>query len=320
MEKSLTIIIPIFNTPSIYLNDCLLSISNLNKEYDIEVLMIDDGSTIKETINVCKNFEIIENFKYFQLQNYGVSNARNFGISQSTKQFVMFVDSDDVINREGVDYFFTNECGFFDYYKFNFEIINKSNKIIRKYNLVDINNQIGDGVCWGKIFSTKIIKENNLLFDTNVRYGEDSLFLSEYKSLCLRKVFINKFIYKYRINSFNTSHRYNENVFEDFNKILLNVINEDNAPLIMVMFLGKYIFPIYVFHKDCNLKYKEKKKVILRYLNSNDFVYKQLINKIDDLKNINLYWKIYIFLLQNKMYKTMVFYDKIITKIFKKYI
>lgn len=317
MEKSLSIIIPVYNTPPFYLNDCLSSIEEFISMYQIEVLLIDDGSTNQDTIRILEKYSNKDNFNHIILKNGGVSNARNIGISFAKNEYIMFVDSDDMIIPDGINSFFINKDEDVDYYRFDFEVINQNGKTLRKYYLGK-DTYSGNGVCWAKIFKTSIIKTNSLLFDTQLKYGEDSLFLKQYLDLCSSIKTINKFIYRYRINTANTSHRYNNNVFEDFNKILIHMRNDAYAPLTVVMFLGRYIFPIYLYNKECKLSKKEKKRIIKKYLESDLFEYKYLISKLNDIKP-NLYWKIYIYLLKCKQYKLMVIYDRLILKISKKY-
>ena len=70
------------------------------KEEDIEVLLIDDGST-DSSGKICKSFcEKDSRFKYIYKQNGGVSSARNAGLIEATGDFIGFVDPDDFINKE----------------------------------------------------------------------------------------------------------------------------------------------------------------------------------------------------------------------------
>ena len=315
--KSLSIIIPIYNTPSLYLNACLSSIESLAHSFQIEILLLDDGSTSEDTINILKKYSSHERFRYYALKNGGVSHAKNQGIFLSKNEYIMFIDSDDLLVPDGINYFFNDDTSNSDFYNFNFEVIDERGKVKKRYFL-NKNPYAGNGVCRSKIFKASIIKENNLLFSTELKYAEDTLFLKKYLELCSSKLTVNRFVYKYRINLANTSHRYNENVFEDFNKTLINLRNEEYAPLAMVMYLGRYIFPIYIYNKECAFSNEYKKQIINRYLESDSYEYKFLMSRLPALKT-NLYRKIYIFLLNHKKYKTMVWYDKLIVKLFRKY-
>lgn len=93
-EYDLSIIIPCYNVEE-YVFDCLESVRNaVQNHVNIEVLVIDDGSTDK-TLEIIKEMKLSNNFKIIVQENKGLSGARNRGISNSKGQYLMFLDSDD---------------------------------------------------------------------------------------------------------------------------------------------------------------------------------------------------------------------------------
>lgn len=91
----ISVIVPIYNVEK-YLNDCVISI--LNQSYtDIEVILIDDGSTdssgrlCDELLNKDARIKVIHK------PNGGLSDARNAGIEVSEGSEICFIDSDDLI-------------------------------------------------------------------------------------------------------------------------------------------------------------------------------------------------------------------------------
>ena len=90
-----SVVIPVYNTEK-YLNACIGSV--LAQSYSkIEVLLVDDGST-DTSGTICETYKNKDvRVKIFHLENSGVSQARNFGISQSKGQYLCFVDSDDTV-------------------------------------------------------------------------------------------------------------------------------------------------------------------------------------------------------------------------------
>lgn len=95
MEK-ISVIVPAYNV-EMYLERCLLSI--LKQTYNnIEIILINDGST-DNTKQICKSFsEKYENIRYYQLdKNMGISYVRNFGLEKVSGVLIGFVDSDDWI-------------------------------------------------------------------------------------------------------------------------------------------------------------------------------------------------------------------------------
>lgn len=92
----LSVIVPIYNSEH-YLRECVDSI--LNQFYsNLELLLVDDGSTDSSSA-MCDAFaaDKPDVVKVIHKNNAGVAAARNTGISLATGDYVMFVDSDDVL-------------------------------------------------------------------------------------------------------------------------------------------------------------------------------------------------------------------------------
>ena len=93
----ISIIVPVYNVES-YLEECLESIKNQTYA-DIEVILVNDGST-DGSREICEQYcEKDIRFRLINQENQGQSVARNRGVKESVGQFIMFVDSDDVINK-----------------------------------------------------------------------------------------------------------------------------------------------------------------------------------------------------------------------------
>lgn len=92
----ISIIVPIFHTEK-YLEKCILSI--LNQTYsNIEVLLIDDGTTALEA-RICDEFVARDSrVKVIHKNNEGLSVARNTGLIHAKGEYIGFVDSDDYIH------------------------------------------------------------------------------------------------------------------------------------------------------------------------------------------------------------------------------
>ena len=97
-EKTImvSVIVPIYNVEE-YLEECLESIRNQTYT-NIEVILVNDGST-DGSKEICERFCLQDSrFKLINQENQGQSVARNRGFKESIGQYIMFVDSDDVIN------------------------------------------------------------------------------------------------------------------------------------------------------------------------------------------------------------------------------
>lgn len=92
-----SVIIPIYNAEKT-LRRCLDSLlPQLNN--DIEVLLINDGSS-DNSAKICKEYVAKSPcFKYFEQENTGVSAARNLGIDKAIGDYIAFIDSDDYVSQ-----------------------------------------------------------------------------------------------------------------------------------------------------------------------------------------------------------------------------
>lgn len=92
-----SIIVPVYNVEE-YLSECVDSV--LNQTYsDIEVILVDDGST-DQSGNICDEYaEMDSRIKVIHKKNEGVSAARNTGIETASGERIIFVDSDDCLHR-----------------------------------------------------------------------------------------------------------------------------------------------------------------------------------------------------------------------------
>lgn len=97
-EAKISIIVPIYNTEK-YLEKLLDSISKQTYT-NYEVLLVNDGSTDKSEVICNKWRENDSRFLYFYQTNQGVSAARNLGLEKMTGDYVVFIDSDDVIDSD----------------------------------------------------------------------------------------------------------------------------------------------------------------------------------------------------------------------------
>ena len=97
MEELLSVIVPIYNMEK-YLEKCIDSIIS-QTYHNLEILLIDDGST-DSSFKICKKYELIDNrIKVYHKENGGLSDAKNYGIKKAIGRFITFVDADDWIDN-----------------------------------------------------------------------------------------------------------------------------------------------------------------------------------------------------------------------------
>lgn len=94
LQPKVSVVVPVFNVEK-YLRECLESL-RLQTYYSLEIILVDDGSTDTSGL-ICEEYSKKDcRFKTFHIKNSGLSNARNFGLSFVTGEYVGFVDADDV--------------------------------------------------------------------------------------------------------------------------------------------------------------------------------------------------------------------------------
>ncbi|WP_261024160.1 glycosyltransferase family 2 protein [Streptococcus mitis] len=97
----ISIVVPIYNVEK-YLRMCLDSIEHQTYS-NIEVLLINDGSP-DSSGEICQEYVARDSrFRYFEKENGGLSDARNYGIEKSNGMYLTFVDSDDWLSLTYVE-------------------------------------------------------------------------------------------------------------------------------------------------------------------------------------------------------------------------
>lgn len=93
-----SVVVPVYNVKK-YLKKCLDSL--LAQTYkNLEIIVVDDGSTDGSEKIVDEYGRIYEKVKVFHKKNGGLSSARNLGIKKAHGQWLMFIDSDDYIRHD----------------------------------------------------------------------------------------------------------------------------------------------------------------------------------------------------------------------------
>lgn len=107
MEKKyrLSIIVPIYNV-ELYIGRCAMSLINQTISSDkYEVVFVDDGTKDRsvEVLLDTIDLDLFPNYKILRKKNGGLSSARNYGIDNSSGDYIWFVDSDDWIEPNAVE-------------------------------------------------------------------------------------------------------------------------------------------------------------------------------------------------------------------------
>lgn len=180
----LSIIIPYYNTEKY--TDELLNVLERQITKDCEIILIDDGSD--------EPYEPYQDFvRVFRQPNKGVSVARNKGLKEAKGEYIVFIDSDDLVTEDYIEQIFkaieTNPDTVYISWR---SLDYKQGKIIQ-FETDEFNPY--NRCVWNRVFKREYIK--GLSFPEGVQIGEDDAFL---KSLPTpeTKTYISKQIYIYR--------------------------------------------------------------------------------------------------------------------------
>lgn len=178
-----SVIVPIYNAEN-YLAACLDSVL-AQTERDFELLLVNDGSTDSSLV-ICRDYEQRDGrVRVFDKPNGGVSSARNMGLDRATGEWVLFIDSDDTITPDTLEVCLNHSEGS-DFVRFSFKILYDGAREERQ-RVAPVSStkeflhlQLTQRNCTtismsGGIYRRRLFVDNNILFDSNIVYGEDWL-------------------------------------------------------------------------------------------------------------------------------------------------
>lgn len=245
MEPIISFVIPVYNGEK-YIERCVSSILQICRdEYNIEVLVVNDGSTDR-TGKICH--EILKKdsrLKYFPKENGGVSSARNRGIEIAVGKYIIFVDADDEFIAEDFDALYRklekdDRCVLLYEYdivdengrklsssnmncKKSFDSVNLRNRYVAYpvlQRLEDSKDYLGAKV-YQYAIPRKTLIENQILFDVNLHFAEDMCFLYTVMLYVKQVRYLSNSVYRYYVLSGSVSHSFRMQFWEDWNKVLV---------------------------------------------------------------------------------------------------
>lgn len=221
-----SVIIPAYNIED-YIGECLKSVLNQTLN-DIEIIIINDGSTDKTLEKINRVINNDKRVKVINQKNRGLIETRRVGLKNASSEFILFIDGDDYIELNALEELYNTavreKCDIlqFDYY-YKYE-----DKKIRAKN---INHNICEGDeflrgillgsigvnVWSKFIRRDLL--NKIVWTNNITLGED-LFIIFSLSLQYPKVcFIEKPLYYYRVRE-NSISRMNNSNLKDLEKVI----------------------------------------------------------------------------------------------------
>ncbi len=242
-QPKVSIIVPVYNAEK-YLKRCINSLQNQTLE-DIEIILVDDSSN-DSSLEICKKASDKDlRIKVIHKENAGAGMARNSALKIAMGEYIGFLDSDDYVE---VDMFKTL---YEKAQKFNSDLVmsgvlfvdgnmfKESGECVRKtyfdkdthfeteeelkelrMGIVGATPQDADDSkygmsIWKNLFKNEIIKENNIVFESEREMlSEDAIFMIDYISCIDKATGINEAFYNYCRNEDSISKSYKKDRFE----------------------------------------------------------------------------------------------------------
>ena len=131
-----SIIIPVYNIEQ-YIKECLDSVFNQSFQ-NFEVIVVNDG-TKDNSMDIVKNY----NVKIINQKNKGLSSARNHGVQLAKGKYILFLDSDDYLEKDTLKEIHKSLKNNPDIVRFQIQEINENHKIT-KFKEEPFNNLSGE--------------------------------------------------------------------------------------------------------------------------------------------------------------------------------
>lgn len=216
-----SIIVPIYNVEQ-YLAECLESVLNQTFQ-DFEIICINDASTDKSYEILLQYAKMFCKIKVFNNScNIGPSASRNKGIDEAKGDYILFLDSDDMLRLDALSILNDAiEKHHVDMVCYRFLVKNEGKKSKEQNTLVNENvifdGNIKTGQQWFvemaerkiffvsasfSLFKKEFLLDNSLRFLNGILY-EDVLFTIQFSLVASRMIYIHEFIYIHRRRDFS---------------------------------------------------------------------------------------------------------------------
>lgn len=252
MNKMISVIVPVYNTKIEFLRRCISSI--MKQSYrNFEVILVLNGCNETYEKEVVSDFQTIDVIRVINIDEKGVSNARNCGLGLAQGEYIVFVDADDELVlsyfERAVNLLEDNQCDIvsggikFQYNDCANDMV-YSEEGLKIYSPEDIGNHL---LGWkiscneelrnyhfsspcAKIYRKSVLQ--NVSFDNNLYHREDLLFNYNVVPRCKRIGVINEIWYVYYQYEGSAIHSFGRKIIENNICLLKGIIDSDKQRII----------------------------------------------------------------------------------------
>ena len=246
-EPLISVIVPVYNVAD-YLEYSLNSIQQQSYQ-ELEIILVDDGST-DDSSSICKKYLDQDlRFKYIYQENAGLSAARNTGITAASGEYITFVDSDDWLDTSAIEILYRNlkkydadiAAGNYNMYndskqEFSFKVFDSDYReqvYVDKEIMYQFAEQEMKDMAWAcsvmKLYKRDLFEGLRFPLGKNV---EDTFVIYKVFLKAKRVVHVEKAIYWYRVGREGTLN----NVWTE--KRVMNEMEAWNERLALIAMMG----------------------------------------------------------------------------------
>lgn len=227
--EMISVVVPVYNAEK-YIGECIESILRQSYE-DWELILVNDGSS-DGSADVISGYLSDSRIRYFNKINSGVTETRWKGIENAKGDIVMFLDADDLLVSEALDFVSKNFSDDIDIVSFEMQSIRTKDNLQPYDNISEHGEvlsermKIAENILLGKMLSCvcgggyrlSAIRDCRDIFCNGLRIAEDTMFNLE---LALRKPLrvqkTSAKIYGYRVNESSVTRAVNTRRFDAVN-------------------------------------------------------------------------------------------------------
>ena len=302
-ENYFSIIIPVYNGEK-HIENCIKKL--LKQSYkNFEIIVINDGST-DHTSELVSDFAsaYCDTIKQINIENHGVSVARNIGIRSAKGNYLLFIDADDYLDIDALK--MLNNIlseNHYDMILFGFTVRGSDNrnndtKVLKKlannkavknselmkYIISTSNNILG--YVWRALYSRTMLINHNVFFPEGIKISEDYMFLLNAVHSSQNILVLDKELYNYCINEDSMSIKYIPSLMKDMmfvNQWMYNTIVKNHEELKM----GYYCCVANTYLRFVQNAFRNKNAQFFKICK--EVVYKKHFYQIQSV--LNIVWK-----------------------------
>lgn len=311
MGVKVSVIIPVYNCEK-YLGECIESLIDQTLQ-ECEFIFVNDGSKDKSEEIIKKYADKDERIILINQKNSGVSVARNVGIKKASGEYIGFVDGDDYIDKYYYEKLYNNaKENYIDIIFCNWRSNNNilelpfnKNEILNEEYIEEfiykflLQYDSLNSVC-NKLFSRKLIHDNNISFPIGMYMGEDarfnikaftytkSVYYLDYVGYYYREVagsatrsIENKDYFKRILNEYKST-------IDEFNR--WNYTGKEIEKFRTIKFINNVMALSYVYlGNNKKMKLRQRYKYVSKMIKNKDVQYAIDKYSLDIIKNIGRY-------------------------------